>query len=75
MSKNTRNTDTRINYGPILENIIYTYLRAKRYKLSVGRVGTFECDFITRKNDIYQYVQVAMTIMDKETEDREYRVI
>ncbi len=68
-----RNTDTRINYGPVLENIIYTYLRAKGYQLSVGRIGTLECDFITRKNDIYQYIQVAMTIVDKVTEDREYR--
>ena len=68
-----RNIDTRVNYGPVLENIIYTYLRAKGYQLSVGRIGTLECDFIIRKNDIYQYVQVAMTIMDKVTEDREYR--
>ena len=45
----------------------------KGYQLSVGRIGTRECDFITRKNDIYQYIQVAMTIMDKVTEDREYR--
>ena len=69
----SRNTDTRINYGPVLENIMYTYLRAKEYAMSVGRIGTLECDFITRKRDIYQYIQVAMTIMDKATEDREYK--
>jgi len=69
----SRNTDTRINYGPVLENVIYTYLRAKGYAMSVGKIGTLECDFITRKDDIYQYVQVAMTIMDKTTEDREYK--
>ena len=69
----SRNTDTRINYGPVLENIMYTYLRAKGYVISVGRVGTLECDFITRKGDIYQYIQVAMTIADKEVEDREYK--
>lgn len=69
----SRNTDTRINYGPVLENVIYTYLRAKGYTMSVGKIGTLECDFITRKDDIYQYVQVAMTIMDKTTEDREYK--
>ncbi len=69
----SRNTDTRINYGPVLENIMYTYLKAKGYALSVGRIGTLECDFITRKDDSYQYVQVAMTIMDEATEEREYR--
>lgn len=69
----SRNTDTRINYGPALENIVYTYLRAKGYALSVGRIGKLECDFITRKNDDYRYIQVAMTIMDEKTEEREYR--
>ena len=69
----SRNTDTRINYGPALENIVYTYLRAKGYSLSVGRIGKLECDFIARKSDSYQYIQVAMTIMDEKTEEREYR--
>lgn len=69
----SRNVDTRINYGPVLENIVYTYLSAKNHKISVGRVGKLECDFITRANDEYRYVQVAMTIMSPETEDREYK--
>ena len=67
-----RNVDARINFGPVLENIAYTYLSAKGYKISVGRVGSLECDFITRINDEYRYVQVAMTIMDESTENREY---
>lgn len=68
----SRNVDARINYGPVLENIVYTYLSAKGYKVSVGRIGTLECDFITRIQDEYRYVQVAMTIMDEKTEHREY---
>jgi len=68
-----RNVDARINYGPVLENIVYTYLSAKGYKISVGRIGKLECDFITRANDEYRYVQVAMTIMSPETEEREYK--
>lgn len=55
------------------EGIIYTYVSAKNHKISVGRVGKLECDFITRVNDEYRYVQVAMTIMGQETEDREYK--
>ena len=69
----SRNVDTRINYGPVLENIVYTYLSAKNYKISVGRIGKLECDFITRINDEFRYIQVAMTIMSEETEEREYR--
>lgn len=68
-----RNVDVRVNYGPVLENIVYTYLSANGYRVSVGRIGKLECDFITRTGDEYRYIQVAMTIMEKSTEDREYR--
>lgn len=69
------NTDNRVNYGPVLENILYIYVRGKNYSVSVGRIGNLECDFILRSPDMeYSYVQVAISIMsDKETEDREYR--
>lgn len=66
------NTDGRINYGPALENVVYTFLRAKGHAVSVGRIGPLECDFITRRNQDYAYFQVAMTIAEKATEDREY---
>ena len=69
------NTDKRINYGPTLENVVYTYARSKGYSISVGRIGKLECDFIlSRNNTNYSYVQVAMTIMSSiETENREYK--
>lgn len=69
------NTDNRINYGPVLENIVYRYARAQGCKVSVGRIGKLECDFILRNPEMgYAYVQVAMTIMaDRSTEEREYR--
>ena len=69
------NTDKRINYGPVLENIVYIYARSKGYNISIGRIGKLECDFILERNTIdYSYVQVAMTIMNSlDTEDREYR--
>ncbi|WP_321970998.1 ATP-binding protein [Paratractidigestivibacter sp.] len=69
------NTDNRINYGPVLENVVYRYARSLGYEVSVGRIGKLERDFIMRGSDMgYSYVQVAMTIMGSEkTEDREYR--
>lgn len=71
----TQNTDNRINYGPVLENLTYIYARAHDYAVSVGRIGKLECDFILRDSAMqYSYVQVAYTIaLSKETEDREYR--
>ena len=70
-----QNTDNRINFGPVLENITYIYARSHDYSVSVGRVGKLECDFILRNDELrYSYIQVAYTIaLSKETEDREYR--
>ena len=68
------NTDNRISYGPVLENVLFSYLRSKNYSLSVGRIGKLECDFIARKNvSEYYYIQVAKNIDEKKTEEREYR--
>ena len=69
------NVDNRINYGPTLENMLYTYACSKDCSVSVGRIGKLECDFIIRNRDMnYSYVQVAYTIaLSKETEDREFR--
>ncbi len=69
------NTDNRINYGPVLENIVFQYAKSKGYMVSVGRIGKLECDFIVRDNEMnYAYIQVAMTIMNSiDTENREYR--
>ena len=72
-----QNTDNRINFGPVLENITYIYARSHDYSISVGRIGKLECDFILRDNEMnYSYVQVAYTILEsKDTEDREYRAL
>ena len=76
------NTDNRIEYGPVLENIIYNYARSRGYSVSVGKIGKLEVDFILRDANMdYSYVQVARYIdngnIDENgvnlTEEREYR--
>jgi len=68
------NTDNRINYGPVLENVLYSYLKSKNYNLSVGKIGNLECDFIARRGiDEYFYIQVSKNIDDEKTEKREYK--
>ena len=70
----TLNTDNRISYGPMLENIVYNYLKSKNYNLSVGKIGKLECDFIARKDfDKYFYIQVSKSIADEKVEEREYK--
>ncbi len=68
------NTDNRINYGPVLENTLYSYLKSKDYSLSVGKIGNLECDFIARRGiDEYFYIQISKNIDDVETANREYK--
>jgi len=76
------NTDNRINYGPVLENIFYNYAKSHDYKISIGKIGNLEVDFILRnQNQDYAYVQIARTIDNDNydengkniTEEREYR--
>jgi predicted AAA+ superfamily ATPase len=68
------NTDNRVSYGPVLENIVYQHARTMGYAVSVGKIGRLECDFVLRRPDMgYAYVQVAMTIADEATEEREFR--
>ena len=68
------NTDNRINYGPVMENVFFTFAKSNGYSISVGRIGKLECDFILQRNfSEYNYVQVCMTMMNsRETEDREF---
>lgn len=68
------NTDNRINYGSVLENILFSYFKSKGYMLSVGKIGKLECDFIVRKGiDNYYYIQVSKNIDDDSTKEREYK--
>lgn len=76
------NTDNRIEYGPVLENIVYNYARVLGYEISIGKIGKLEVDFILRDMNMdYSYIQVARYIdngnIDENgvnlTEEREYR--
>lgn len=67
------NTDNKINYGPVLENIAFVYAKSMDYSVSIGRFGKFECDFILRGTDMqYAYIQVSYTIQSSK-EEREFR--
>ncbi len=69
------NPDSRINFGPALENIVYMYARSKDCFVNIGKIGKLECDFIIKNRRLdYAYVQVSYTIhQSRDTEEREYR--
>ena len=58
------NADLRINYGPVLENLVYNYCLNNGYSISVGRISNLKIDFILSKpfNSGYAYLQVCKTI-------------
>ena len=50
------------NYGNQLENIVYLELKRRGYDVSVGKLDDVEIDFIARKVDDVEYIQVTRQI-------------
>lgn len=59
--------------GRILENIVYLELKNRGYDVSIGKVGEYEVDFVVKKTDEIIYFQVAQSLIDKNTYEREMR--
>lgn len=59
------------DFGHILENIVYLELLRRGYKVFVGKVGTQEVDFIALKGTDTEYYQVSLSVLDKNTLQRE----
>ena len=56
----------------ILENIVYLELLRRGYKVTVGRTGDKEIDFVCDKRGEKLYVQVAYLLASEETIAREF---
>jgi len=64
-------TNREIDIGHTLENIIYLELLRRNYKISVGKVDNKEVDFVAENERGIEYYQVAASVLNKETLDRE----
>jgi predicted AAA+ superfamily ATPase len=68
---------TEGDIGHLLENIVYFELLRRNNKVYVGKVGgtdgtkTREIDFVAENNNGKEYYQVAETVRDKKTLERE----
>jgi len=58
--------------GKIMENVVYNHLIFKGYKVQVGILGAKEIDFIAEKQGEKTYIQVALSINDTNTMEREF---
>lgn len=64
-----KNTDR----GFILENIVYLELIRRGYKVFIGKVDNGEIDFVAQKGSETTYIQVAESIQDDKTFEREMK--
>lgn len=63
----SRSTDV----GHILENVIYLELRRRGYEVFVGKVDDLEVDFVAMEQKKPTYYQVAASVRDERTLQRE----
>ncbi len=65
----------RKNYdlGFSLENLVYFELLRRGYKVTTGKAGNAEVDFVAQKQGAYQYFQVTADMTAQETFEREIR--
>jgi predicted AAA+ superfamily ATPase len=58
--------------GRVLENIVYLELLRRGYTVNIGKFGDKEVDFIARKDNVVEYYQVAQSLLDEKTAQREF---
>lgn len=63
----TRNLD----YGHILENIVYLELKRRYFNVYIGKINSLEIDFIAVNRQDISYFQVAATVREKNTLEKE----
>lgn len=67
-----------IGYRPndiagLMENVVYNHLKSSGYDVKIGVLSQGrEIDFIAEKDKEYRYVQVACSVLDDTTADREF---
>ena len=57
--------------GHILENIVYLELIRRGYRVSIGKIGDLEIDFIAERSGEKSYYQVSLSVLDENVFRRE----
>jgi predicted AAA+ superfamily ATPase len=58
--------------GKIIENVVYNHLLFLGYQVQVGNLGSLEIDFVAQRAGEKLYVQVALSINESQTMEREF---
>lgn len=59
----------------VLENIVYQELISRGYRVTIGRVGDLEVDFVAEKEGKTEYYQVSYLMPEESTRKREFSVL
>ena len=62
-----------VDRGHLLENVVFLELIRRGYRVSIGKIGETEIDFIAEKPDEKLYIQVTETLSGEATRERELR--
>ena len=63
----------KIDAGHILENVVYLELLRRGYDVYVGKIDNYEVNFVAQNHKGTIYYQVALTVRDEKTLQRELR--
>lgn len=61
--------------GRVLENVVYLELLRRGYDVYIGKADEYEIDFVAINSKGIEYYQVAESVRDKKTLDRELRAL
>ena len=67
-----KNNKTEIDKSYAIENIVYNELIIKGYDVYTGKTKKGEIDFVATKQDKKIYIQVAFSIPNEDTKNREF---
>lgn len=61
--RNSVRTMEQIDYNKLFENIVYLEMQSRGYDVKVGKLGSYDIDFICTKKGEKVYIQVAYLII------------
>ena len=64
-----------VDLGHILENVVYLELKRRGYKIYVGKNEDAEVDFVAENKEGTIYIQVAYSVKDEKTLERELNAL
>lgn len=73
--RNTLLGNKKTDFGHILENVVFLELIRRNHNVYIGKTDSLEVDFVAVKMQEVTYYQVAATVLDYATLEREIRAL